>query len=217
MIIEKYGLSTFALKIFACILMLIDHIGAVFFPQIILLRIIGRLAFPIFCFLIVQGYIHTHDVKRYLMRLVIFALISEIPFDLAFYGKLTLAHQNVFFTLSLGLIVVWAVDRLNKGLSGIIYIVASFVAYFGNTDYSIFGVLLIMMLYLVRGKKLWEAIAIFATNVGLYTGIQRYGAVAALPIALYNGKKGPSLKYFVYIFYPGHLFIIYLITVIMQH
>lgn len=213
--LEKYGLSTFSLKIFACIIMLIDHIGAIFFKDIVVLRIIGRLAFPIFCFLIVQGYIHTRDAKKYLLRLILFALISEIPFDLAFYGRINLWQQNVFFTLILGLIVIMVIDKANRIVSCITFILACILACVLHTDYDLFGVLLIMMLYLVRGKKLFEVITVFATNVGLCTGIQRYAAVSMLPIALYNGKKGPSMKYFFYIFYPAHLLILYIIQIIL--
>ena len=80
------GLSTFQLKWIAIITMLIDHIGAVLFPYELGYRIIGRIAFPIFCFLIVEGFSHTRDVRRYMVRLGIFALISELPYDLAFHG-----------------------------------------------------------------------------------------------------------------------------------
>lgn len=213
--LEKYGLSTFALKLFACVIMLIDHIGAILLPNVIMLRIIGRLSFPIFCFLIVQGYIHTRDVKKYFIRLVLFALISEIPYDLAFFGRVNFGQQNVFFTLALGLFVIIVIDRANKIVSYIAFILACALAYILKTDYDLFGVLLIMMLYLVRGKKILEAITVFATNVGLCVGIQRYASIAMFPIALYNGKKGPSLKYFFYIFYPVHLLILYLIRCII--
>src|SRR5699024_2332190 len=100
-------LSGFQLKCIAILSMALDHTGAVLFPQEIWLRCAGRLAFPVFCFLIVEGFVHTHDVYRYMARLGVFALISEIPYDLAFRGVcLEFAYQNVFFTLLIGIVMM---------------------------------------------------------------------------------------------------------------
>lgn len=137
-------MNTYTLKLVAIISMLIDHIGAVFFPMdtpiYSVCRLIGRLAFPIFCFLIVEGFYHTKDVDHYIKRLGIFALISEIPFDLALYqyryksdiiidlgnafsGKSyilisrLMKYQNVFFTLALGLILITMMSKLEKKYS----------------------------------------------------------------------------------------------------
>ena len=97
------GIKTFLLKWIAIISMLIDHIGAVLFPWCEWMRIVGRLAFPIFAYLLVEGFVYTKDVKKYLVRLGLFALISEIPFDLAFFGTVFApVHQNVFFELFCG-------------------------------------------------------------------------------------------------------------------
>jgi hypothetical protein len=93
-------MSVLVLKTLALFTMVIDHYGAIFQSDIIIYRIIGRLAFPIYCFLLVEGYFHTSNIKKYAARLLIFAFISEIPFDLAFFGHVGFEHQNIFFTLS---------------------------------------------------------------------------------------------------------------------
>ena len=104
---RRWGLNGFTLKWIAMLTMLIDHTGMVLFPQYRIFRIVGRLAFPIYCFLLVEGAVHTSNWKKYVSRLILFALISEIPFDLARSGQIVAADaQNVFFTLSFGLLAV---------------------------------------------------------------------------------------------------------------
>ena len=128
----RCSFSGTALKTIACITMLVDHIGAscieagLLLPELEtgevsggawnqislyqldrVLRFTGRLAFPIFCFLLVEGFVHTHDVKKYVRRLFLFALISEVPFDLAFFRTpFALDHQNVYWTLALGVLAM---------------------------------------------------------------------------------------------------------------
>lgn len=99
-------MTGFQLKLLAMIAMTLDHIGCIFFPRLPLLRMIGRLAMPILCFFIGEGLRHTRNPQKYLLRLVGFALISELPFDLAFYGRVNWASQNVYFTLALGLMAL---------------------------------------------------------------------------------------------------------------
>ncbi len=125
---EKKGIYGSTLKLIAIITMLIDHTAATILDRIMALRginslygdhmttiqyanltmrLIGRIAFPIFCFLLVEGFIHTRSKWKYTLRLAIFALISEIPFDLAFQGKVfDMRSQNVFFTLTIGMLVM---------------------------------------------------------------------------------------------------------------
>ena len=204
-------LSGFQLKCIAILSMALDHTGAVLFPQEIWLRCAGRLAFPIFCFLIVEGFVHTHDVYRYMARLGVFALISEIPYDLAFRGVcLEFAYQNVFFTLLIGIVMMklLSVTRLWPEKAAIL-ILAMWLAVVLRTDYYVRGILLIFMLYVFREQKLLAAAAGGLWNF-LYAGtIQRYGVFSAVPMLLYNGKPGRRMKYFFYIFYPAHLLILY--------
>lgn len=204
-------LSGFQLKCIAILSMALDHTGAVLFPQEIWLRCAGRLAFPIFCFLIVEGFVHTHDVYRYMARLGGFALISEIPYDLAFRGVcLEFAYQNVFFTLLIGIAMMklLSVTRLWPEKAAIL-ILAMWLAVVLRTDYNFSGILLIFILYVFREQKCLEVAAGGLWNF-LYTGtIQRYGVFSAVPMLLYNGKPGRRMKYFFYIFYPAHLLILY--------
>ncbi|MCR1841183.1 TraX family protein [Murimonas intestini] len=223
-ILKKPGLSGSTLKILAIIIMAIDHFGAVVISQGILgnpairadhalwqnwytfyriTRNIGRSAFPIFCFLLVEGFLHTSNLKRYTLRLFLFALISEIPFNLAISGTLLSPHyQNVFFTLLIGLITIAAADRFRDKppVQGLIFAAGMVLAYFLETDYDYKGVLLIVILYAFRYNRLqqviWGAISVF----------WEIFAVFAFPfIWLYNGKRGIRLKSFFYWFYPLHL------------
>lgn len=213
----KFGLSGFALKWIAMISMLIDHTGAVLFPQYIQMRMIGRLAFPIYCFLLVEGAVHTSDIRKYEIRLLLFALASELPFDLAFYTRVDFRHQNVFFTLFLGLVVVEQYQKRRQKLSSfLIFIAAMVLSEVMHTDYSAAGIVFIVLFYLLYQYKTGKQAVFAAANFLMYgTSVQAYAGLAALPMLLYNGKRGPSMKYFFYVFYPLHLLILWLICRIM--
>ncbi len=214
---RKFGLSGFALKWIAMISMLIDHTGAVLFPQYIQMRMIGRLAFPIYCFLLVEGAVHTSDIRKYEIRLLLFALASELPFDLAFYTRVDFRHQNVFFTLFLGLVVVEQYQKRRQKLSSfLIFIAAMVLSEVMHTDYSAAGIVFIVLFYLLYQYKTGKQAVFAAANFLMYgTSVQAYAGLAALPMLLYNGKRGPSMKYFFYVFYPLHLLILWLICRIM--
>lgn len=211
---KRIGLSSFQLKCIAILSMLIDHMGSVLFPSEIWMRCIGRLAFPIFCFLIVEGCHYTYDVRRYLGRLGIFALISEIPYDLAFHGNLLeFSSQNVFFTLFFGV----AMLMLMRGCRNwpekvVVLLITMWISVFFRCDYSYRGILLIFMFYIFRGNKVLTAAAGFFWNF-LYQGsIQIYGIWATVPIMLYNGEEGKKMKAFFYLFYPVHLLVLWIIS-----
>lgn len=206
------------LKLIACLSMFIDHLGAVCFSEMMGFRIIGRLAFPIYCFLLVEGAVHTHDMKKYILRMGIFALISEVPFDLAFYHRLVYTgHQNVFFTLGLGLLAIWFLEHPIEHLDipDVLYkllviIAAGLIAEFFNTDYGFMGIAVICVFYYLREQPQlkYPIAAILLAAMG---GVEVYAVLALIPILLYNGQRGRQTKvmqYGFYIFYPAHLLLL---------
>lgn len=216
---EKKGISQEGLKLIACVTMLIDHIGAVLMPHMMGLRVIGRLSFPIYCFLLAEGITHTRNPKKYALRLGIGALLAEIPFDLLFFGELTLAHQSVMITLLLGLLmVVWSRKMGNFMLP---FAVCFFAAEFLGTDYGGFGVALIGLFALTRElphRHLIQLIGMTVTMLmlnsaaipiaGLRVPIQLFAVPAMLPICLYSGRKATTnvwTQRVFYLFYPVHL------------
>lgn len=207
--------DSFTLKVLAVITMLIDHTGAILFPEIPVLRIIGRISFPIFCFLLVEGFFHTKNIRAYMMRLGIFALISEPFFDLGFKDSLVYtASQNVFFTLLIGMIMMYFMEKYQMAVfRGMILLVAMGVAYALKSDYKYMGILLIFFFYIYRERRIFGSIAVFAHNTLFRGRIEGYCALALIPILLYNNKAGKyRLKYLFYIFYPLHIFILFLIS-----
>ena len=127
--VKQQGISGYWLKVIAVVSMLIDHTSAVILEQIsglenpaFLMRIIGRLAFPIYCFLLVEGFYHTRSRAKYAGRLFLFALISEVPFDLAFSRRMCdFSSSNVFFTLLFGLLVIWGVEGIKQKFVADVY------------------------------------------------------------------------------------------------
>ena len=162
---------------------------------------------------------HTRDREKYALRLGCFAAVSEIPFDLAFNGKvLEVGYQNVFFTLLLGLLTMMAYDAVmnqsrwsvwkRTALSTIAILAGMFAAEFLSTDYGALGVLCIMVFYLFRRSRIQQVV--FGCLAGVWW---EWAAVFAfVPIFYYNGKRGFGMKYFFYAFYPVHLLILYLIV-----
>lgn len=212
--VKTGGISAFDLKCIAVVTMVIDHIGAYFFPAHLWLRYVGRLAFPIYCFLITEGYIHTRDVKKYMGRLFVLAVLSEVPFDLLWQGKpFYLWHQNVFFTLLIGLVCVCAIDRLHAWWQiGLSLVAAGLLMHFVvRSDYGIGGIVMIVAFYVFRANIWGRFLSVGAVNILFYGGVQCAGVLALVPIQFYRGRKGPSAKYFFYAVYPVHLLLLYLI------
>lgn len=226
---EKRGLSQETLKVIACVTMLLDHIGAIFVSGYTL-RIIGRIAFPIFCFLMAEGAYYTKNPRKYALRLVIGALLSEIPFDLAFRRGLTLQTQSVMVTLLLGFLAIEAIQKTDNGLVKLTITAFGFLlGQLFKTDYGGYGVLLIILLSQTRGQwwlqtVLVAAVAWMMNSVripvfGVKIPIEMFAVLAMIPIGLYSGKKTSSSKavqWAFYLFYPVHLTVLVVIRYLIE-
>lgn len=191
-----------------------------------LMRYVGRIAFPIFCFLLVEGFLHTSNVKKYLLRLAAFAVITEVPFNLALSGlPFHLGHQSVMLTLFLAMLMLcgfkWVEGKEWKKPARVIACLAIAAAAAGaaellKTDYSWSGVLCIAGMYYFgkQGKKVRGA---FLGCAFLIMGgiIEVFALIGVAFIGLYNGERGMKMKYFFYAFYPAHLLILWVICALM--
>lgn len=225
--LRGHGLSSTTLKIIAMLVMLLDHVTAVLLvgqESYWTLRTVGRVSFPIFCFLIAEGMFYTHDIYRYALRLGVFALLSEIPYDLAFHGTICYPDsQNVFFTLFLavlaGALRQWGQERRRRNpkdpaaplVVAFGWLLLLLAADFLQTDYGTNGVALILVFYLLRERGWLRYLAAAAFMWLCWHGQVQLYALCALPILmLYSGKKGAALpKYLFYAFYPLHLLILF--------
>lgn len=219
------GFSGSSLKIIAMAAMLLDHVAAVFLGSYptpyYIFRLIGRIAFPVFAFLLAEGFFHTKSLPKYCLRLAVFALISEIPFDLAFsHTMFDWESQNVFFTLLIGLLTICGMEYFKNTLAGrptaflfcraAVIAAGMYAAWYLKTDYSAIGVLAITLLYGQHNKRA-EAIIDACVFLCFLSGME-IAAFASVPLILcYNGKRGISLKYFFYLFYPVHLMLLFLL------
>lgn len=162
--VSYFELSAAALHIIAMALMLMDHLWATLLPAQDWLTCAGRLAFPIFAFMTVEGYFHTRNLKRYVLRLLLFALLSEVPFDLMYGGTWFYpVHQNVIWTLLLGLLGVHLMETVRKKqklwvslpVCAAVVAAGTLLGTLGMTDYYGAGVLTVFAFYLFRGRKWW--------------------------------------------------------------
>lgn len=224
-------MSSFVLKIIAVITMFIDHLGYTLFGKFSYLNYIGRISFPIFAFQISEGYIYTKSLKKYFLRLFLFALISQIPFML-FHSIISDTFcLNIFFTLLLGLLSIYIYDKCKYKIIGILScILLALIAQFSNCDYGAYGVAIILIFYIFKNNVVnFTIFFMLATLIRYSVPCIKYGIfpkeylylfictiIPSLFFAAYNGKKGKDTKYLLYLFYPIHLILLYGLHLILK-
>lgn len=249
--IRQAGISQEALKLIACVTMLIDHIGAalvvpteaIYYADVelyttmawinLVMRCIGRISFPIFCFLLVEGVFYTGNPKKYVQRLAVGMVLSEIPFDLAFFSDgISWAHQSVMVTLLLGCLMVLGMKR-SRGFWKLLWIVPFYLAAeWLHTDYAGEGILVIAMFALVKGtkhEKWWRMVGMFLLywdlswtmryyNLDIRLPMNRLPLLSAVPILCYSGRKltySRKVQWAFYLFYPVHITVLYLLQLVL--
>ena len=228
---DNIKLNGDVLKLIAVVTMLIDHIGAILFPRMMFLRMIGRISFPIFAFMIAEGCFYTSNKAKYVFNLSVFAVISQIV-KIVFNDNDDL---NVMFTFTAAVILIFVSDKIIENIKnnkikesvylylllmcviGIIYVINSHSEF----QYAIWGCFTPLIIYLSNYIKTEKNILQVKTVMLIlaltliymdYGGVQSYAYLSVFPLMLYSGKKGNMLpKYFFYTFYPMHLLILYII------
>lgn len=233
---SRQYLTGFHLKIIAMLTMLIDHIGAAVLENMMshrnvmaglnldtflmadrILRSIGRMAFPIYCFLLVEGFLHTSNRKKYFLLMGVFALVSEMPFDLAFFGEVVAMHyQNVFFTLAVGLLTMQGMEYAKQKLPVLWLLPAVagiFLAEFLSCDYGGIGICLIVIFYYFHENRMMQCV------VGALSFLwEAWSLPAFILLFFYNGERGQRInKYVFYAFYPVHLVVLVMIRYLLTH
>ena len=226
---RSFGLSSFSLHILAMTFMLMDHMWATVAPGDLWLNCVGRLAFPMFAFMLVEGYHRSRSVRKYMLRLLIFAIVSEVPFDLMVSGSLLYPFcQNVMWTLLLGLGTIYLIDRLIGDRQSLIRLLAAFAAFVVSAvlatllmlDYYGYGILTVLTFYIFRGDnwlhRMGQLICLGIINLELIGGQvipvsllglsfdfpqQGFALLSLVFIWLYNGRQGPHGKAVKYSFY----------------
>ena len=218
-------MSSFVLKIIAIISMFLDHLSYTIYGGFSWLNYIGRLAFPIFAFQITEGYLHTKDLKKYFIRLGTFAIFSQIPYFIFTSTFTDIFTLNIFFTLFSGLLAIFIFDKFeNKYLGFLGATLIAIISEYLHFDYGCFGILIIFIFYIFKNNQIRMSIAfvfavtlkyiIFLTKNDFYYAyyvLALFTMLSIIPILLYNQKQGKNIKYLFYIFYPVHLFLLYLL------
>ena len=223
---RRKGIPQEELKLLACVSMLLDHIGSVFLPGSGL-RIIGRIAFPVYCFLLCEGISHTRHPMRYGLRLIVAALLAELPYDYLFYGGINWAHQSVMLTLLLGFAMAMCWKKTGHFL--VPFLICFCAAEWLQVDYGGWGIALIALFLLTQSapgrwkyQLLGMALIFFGMNsyrvnlLGIRIPIQLFGLLSLVPIQLYSGEKSTHSRWVqlaFYLFYPVHLAILLMLKI----
>lgn len=242
--VGKIGLSSTALRFIAMFFMLLDHMWATLIAGNDWMTYVGRMAMPIFAYLVAEGYVHTKNLKKYKLRLLLFGLLSEVPFNLIVAGGVFFPfHQNVMFTLLLGLLAIERIDKIRKNVSpkaiitnGLLLIGICILSVITFVDYNITGVMTVVMFYIFRNvpfSPIWQLLGMILIHIvfrkGMYIPItigtvtfefitQGFAVFSLLFIWCYNGQKGCAKKwvqYFAYAFYPLHMLVLYVVWLIL--
>ena len=226
-------MSSFSLRLMALLAMMIDHTGLALFPDIQFFRCIGRISFPIYCFLIVQGCMHTRDIAAYFRRLALLAILSEIPYDLLTFGRVFSPQgQNVLFSLLLGLLALYSADSLReKPLhASLMVTILCLCAMAGNVSFGWLGIALCLCMRCSADNRKQLAmraggVLLLYSLTLLLSGVARSWVLTSLcallslvPLLMYNGKRGwrhPAFTFAFYAAYPVH--IVALVILRMMH
>lgn len=237
--LKKKRINGYQIKIIAFISMAIDHFAVIFFNNSVLygdviidtnyeevyyvLRGIGRISFPLYAFLLIEGIKHTKSIMHYVFRIFMFAIISEIPYDWGVSGKVVnIQHQNIFFELLLGIVVVSIFQLCEKKMRWIGNLVVKillsmmfmYISEYFRIDYGYVGILVIIMFYLIDNKNLSIIVACLLLSCMLKDEL--FAWLAVFPIAMYDNTRGHYKKYTFYMAYPIHLIIFRMIQVALQ-
>lgn len=216
----KPCLNGSVLKVIAVVSMLCDHCANFLLAPkglisntgyFVMSCVIGRIAFPLFAFLLVEGFLHTKNLGRYVANLGLFAVLTTLPWNLMLGGAFEFRSSNVLYTLLLGLLALYGIDR-QRGWKRLACVVSALVlSYLCRVDYNIGGIITIILLYALRGHKEYQSLAFFGC---LFKGKVSTGLLLAMPLLpLYDGRrgfiKGPVWKYIFYSIYPLHMLVLY--------
>ena len=226
---KSVEITSFTLHILAMLLMLCDHLWATVVPGNDWMTCVGRIALPIFAFMIVEGYFHTRSLKKYVGRLALFAVLSEIPFNMVMGSSLFYPiHQNVLWTFLIAVFLIWLNEKAKK--KGKVWLravtcvgtvcLAFVLGLVTFVDYNYAGVLTVLVFYFFRGRKWWhfvgQALCLYYINVEVLSGFyyevnvfgqtmnlvrQSFALLALIPIWLYRGNQGPYNKVIKNIYY----------------
>lgn len=251
---NKFEITGTGVKTIAVVTMLIDHVAAgllkywlsthagsqdvsIYYDIYWIMRSIGRMAFPLYCYMLVEGFLHTSNLQKYVLRILGMAVISEVPFDLALRWQLIdIEHNNVMWELALGLVVLLCMHRvlfnmdtiiksevLRRGMAVAIMLVGMLIGHVLNLDYSNSGIACIAMMYFLYGYTRQQRLISYATGVlmlALMSGsIEIYAFLMLIPLYFYEGHRGRDskvLRVFFYTFYPLHLITIYVVRLIFM-